>query len=35
MVWENFASYTKEKEKHNFTGLLGYSAEKERIHTIL
>jgi hypothetical protein len=34
-LWENFASYTKEIGKHNFTGLLGYSAEKERIHTIL
>jgi hypothetical protein len=30
MVVENFASYTKEIGKHNFTGLLGYSAEKRK-----
>ena len=29
-LWENFASYTKEIGSHNFTGLLGYSAEKVR-----
>lgn len=27
-LWENFATYTKEYEDHNFTALLGYSAEK-------
>ncbi len=26
-LWENFASYNKEIGNHNFTGLLGYSAE--------
>ncbi|WP_029596523.1 SusC/RagA family TonB-linked outer membrane protein [Flavobacterium sp. ACAM 123] len=29
-LWENFASYTKDVGKHNFTGLLGYSAEKRK-----
>jgi TonB-linked SusC/RagA family outer membrane protein len=27
-LWENFATYTKEYENHNFTALVGYSAEK-------
>lgn len=27
-LWENFASYSKEVGNHNFTALLGYSAEK-------
>jgi hypothetical protein len=30
-LWENFASYTKEIGKHNFTGLLGSAEKKESI----
>ncbi|WP_406685170.1 TonB-dependent receptor [Seonamhaeicola sp. MEBiC1930] len=27
-LWENFASYNKELGEHNFTGLIGYSSER-------
>ena len=27
-IWENFATYTNSYEKHNYTAMLGYSAEK-------
>ncbi|WP_298422652.1 TonB-dependent receptor [uncultured Kordia sp.] len=34
-LWENFASYTRSFDKHNFTALAGYSAEETEIPTIL
>lgn len=33
-LWENFASYTKSFEDHNFSVLAGYSAEETEIPTI-
>jgi TonB-linked SusC/RagA family outer membrane protein len=29
-LWENFVSYNKEIDNHNFTGLLGYSSETKK-----
>lgn len=34
-LWENFASYTKSFENHNFTLLAGYSAEDFEVPTVV
>ncbi|MDO6492373.1 MAG: TonB-dependent receptor [Cellulophaga sp.] len=34
-LWENFATYTKAINDHNFTLLAGYSAEETRFETVL
>ncbi len=34
-LWENFASYTRSFEEHNFTLLAGYSAENTRGNTLI